>query len=112
MRGWSMILAALALLAYANLSQADADADAAFRSVSYLNSSAMDEALAQHRQEVVGYAVAGYLVLLVGGLGLSLAAFGPALTRASRASRPRSPLPDEAGTGESAPAPSPMPTQH
>ncbi len=84
LRGWGVILAALALLAYVNLSEADADAEAALRSTSYVESTAVDAALAQRRDAVAWYVVGSYAALAAGAIGFSLATLGPVTRRARR----------------------------
>lgn len=87
LRAVSLLVAVLALLAYANLSQADADASAAFSAAAYASGDALDSAVAARHTEVVVYAVAEYVALVVAGIGALVALLGPRLTR-PRLSRP------------------------
>ncbi len=81
LRGTGLLVAVLALLVFANLSQADGDARDLFRATAITEADDFDGRLAGRWREVAGYAVAEYTVLVVAGLGGVVALAGPRAVR-------------------------------
>ncbi len=105
-RGLGILVTVVALLVFANVSQAESDANAAFRAGLFPDGAELDALLAGRQREVLLYAAAGYGSLVLTGIGVVMVLAGSRLAgRRSRGAMPAAGLPRPAAVPSSHPTP-------